>query len=213
MNRCRLPMLLAILALVLGAACGDTAEAPTAPPATGTVGETLTSPTAGSANATMTSDADSATPVAGANYELVARWGEPAPVLVPNSVAVLPDGSVAITDLEGNRIAVFGPDGELESTWSAEGIWNLAAGPEGQLYALRSRGGPPILAYDRDGALLRQIEIPVDTSDSRLNITGMAVSPDGSIFVASGLEAGTGISPTPFSGVLKLGPTGDDLAR
>lgn len=214
MRHCSFAIIGTLLLLVVVTACGDTAEAPTSRPDTPVPAESSISRTATSAGPTPTSaDAAIASPEAGSNYELVARWGEPVPVLVPSGVAVLPDGSVAVADIEGSRIVVFDPGGELAATWTSEGIWSLAAGPDGQLYALRSRGGPPILVYDRDGALLRQIEIPFATADSRANVTGMTVASDGSIFVTSGLEAGTGMSPAPFSGVLMLGPTGGELAR
>jgi hypothetical protein len=109
--------LLAVLMLVL-AACGEDEAGSVGADPTATVDSTPTVAPDPTVAPEPTPTAVQAThPAAEGGYELVAYWGERATLTTPNDVAFAGDGTMFVSDHGLRKIFVFGPDGELESSW------------------------------------------------------------------------------------------------
>lgn len=192
----------AIVCLLLMAACGAANEA--------TPGSTATPSAGATAIATTAPPVTDASPAA-ASYALVARWGQPVILPMPADVATLPDGAIAVGGVANGEVALFDADGALQRRWRADASTRaIAASPDGAIYAW---GGNGLLALDPDGDTRRSIPVAGMSPGQPASIVDLAVALDGTIYIAAGLGPGIETSPPPWNGVIALSPDGGELHR
>ena len=131
----------------------------------------------------------------------------------PTDVAVAADGAIYVPDGYGNaRVVKFSPEGAYLMAWggrgAAPGQFNVPHGiaidARGDLY-VADRGNARIQVFDGAGAFLRQI------AGSEIGRPwAVDLGPDGTLYA---LDGGDQDPERPRSGLLKLTPQGEVIAR
>lgn len=216
------PVACAVLVVVLLAACGDdnatrsTGANPgnTPPPTTRFIEPTATVADIPTRETTATSTATTASPgpSTSAPYDLIARWGEPAPLVSPVDVAIMRDGTIVAADAPIGGIAVVAPDGALQARWSvAMPRAGVEVDDEGFIYTTGTDFST-LARYDRDGTLLLQFDLMPGDSPQQFQLLDFAVDADGYLYAVSGYPRNSGGSPAPFHGVYVFAPDGERVA-
>ncbi|MEZ4568833.1 MAG: hypothetical protein R2849_00580 [Thermomicrobiales bacterium] len=92
-----------------------------------------------------------------AGYTLTGTIGGPLIPTAPVDVAVTRDGRIFVADIGLNRVLAFTPGGDLDTSWSDDGMSErlvfpagLALGPDDSLYVLQL-GNAEVHTFDKDG--------------------------------------------------------------
>lgn len=141
--------------------------------------------------------------------------------LRPTSLALAPDGSVYVTERHGNVFHLVDADGDglfddrvLFASDLLEVTGSLVA-PDGGLYV--SDRGRLVLAHDTDGDRVadRQQEIVTDIPVGLHQNNGLALGPDGKLYLTSGSPCDDACGPTSdlHAAILQVDPDGANLRQ
>ncbi|MGD9936724.1 MAG: 6-bladed beta-propeller [Methanoregulaceae archaeon] len=123
-------------------------------------------------------------------YDLVDVVGvtgsDPGYLMGPRGVVVDGEGTIFVADTENHRVQVFSPDGRLIRSWGSQGTSPtqfvqpipITIGPDNNLY-IGDRGNHRVVVYSKTGTYVREMKT------TGMDPFGIAVAPDGEIFVAS----------------------------
>jgi DNA-binding beta-propeller fold protein YncE len=111
----------------------------------------------------------------------------------PHGIAVDGEGRVYVADRENGRVQVFDAAGRFLAEWKGPELgrpWAIAAGPDGFLYAVDGgdqAGDPPrggVVKLDREGRVVARFASGGRGPGQLDWGHGVAVGPDGSVYVA-----------------------------
>ena len=137
------------------------------------------------------------------------------PLLTPVGIAVLDDGSFAVTDSTRSEVILFNADGTPVKSFGSSAelgrptgiVWDA---PRERLLILDTTGGR-LLSYNADGVFLESTGNPGDGPGTFNHPTNLAVSDDGHIFLSDSLNfriqtLGPDLMPTSEFGIAGNGP-------
>jgi outer membrane protein assembly factor BamB len=117
------------------------------------------------------------------------------PVLIPNTVTIAPDGRVWAADAQGNRFAIFDPDGTFVEYWgmsgkgngefdfsrsNGEGYGMGSFGPDGMLY-VSDAGNRRIQVFNANREFVRAFGEFGAGPGQFTDLIGIAAAPDGTV--------------------------------
>lgn len=129
--------------------------------------------------------------------ELLSEWGEKGMETgqfdTPHGIATDDEGRVYVADRENARVQVFDADGRFLAQWKGGALgrpWNIAFGPDRHLYVVDGGDQDPerprghLLRITREGEIVDRWSTAGDGPGQIDWGHGIAVGPDGSVYVA-----------------------------